>query len=183
MAGGSVLSVVYDRIGRRHLWALCAGVLAAHAVLFFYPPGKVARAASYRAFKAVDRMNTNALTAVQALRRDGPLTIVHYGSSVASRHLAYYFPEDYVVVLPGSPANPAPAAASQVFYQHEALSVPAGVAGLIRPGSRKIVCLLPWNAKPSDLPGAKQHGAVYYLDRAPGTSVAIGPYRLVRLAQ
>ena len=178
MAGGGVLAAVKEKMSDRQALALCGAVAAVHAVLFFYPPSRTARAASYRAAAAVDRMNNGALAAIKSLRRQGPLTIVHYGSSVATRHLYYYFPDSYVVVLPGRPGQPA-GERPQVFYHRETLPVPAGASGLIGRGSQKVVCLLPWNARPSDLPGAKRYGAVYYFERSPGTTLNIGPYRLV----
>jgi hypothetical protein len=146
--GGGALSAFSRRSQDRHLLAICTAVIAIHAVVFFYPPGKIARAASYRAFKAVDRMNTGALTAIETLRRSGPVTIVHYGSSVATRHLYYYFPDEYVVVLPGRPGESEQADDVQVFYRRRSLPHPDGAAGWLRPGTRKVICLLPWNANP-----------------------------------
>jgi len=182
VAGGGVLAALVERFGERRVWAACAAVAAGQALLFFVPPGRLARASSYRAVAAVDRMNSGALSAIRALRSDGPITIVHYGSLVAWRHLAYYFPDDYVVVLPGTPARPTPREASYVCYRHQPLHVGSGAAGLIRHGSRKVVCLLASNSTAADLPGSKPFGPVYYYDRSPGTSLAIGPYKLAPAA-
>jgi 4-amino-4-deoxy-L-arabinose transferase-like glycosyltransferase len=172
--GGAVLAPWSARWGKQGLAATAAGVVVVQSVLFFLPPTRIARAASYRAVAAVDRMTTGAMTSIEALRRQGPLTIVHYGSSVASRQLAYYFPEDYVVVLPASAGE-----STEMYFEHQPLGSPAAAAGLIRPGARRIVCLLPWNSKGAELPGWKRRGPVYYRDRSSGENVAIGGFTLV----
>jgi 4-amino-4-deoxy-L-arabinose transferase-like glycosyltransferase len=178
LGGGAVASALERASGRRLAW-VCVAMAAVHALTFLFPPGRLARATSYRAVAAVDRMNTAALTAVQSLRQRAPVTIVHYGSLVAPRHLGYYFPEDYVVVLPGAPGRPAPGETPQLYFNHSPMPVPAGAAGALRPGSQRVVCLLPFNAKPSDLSGWRTRGPVFYLDIPPGP-LQIGPYTLVR---
>jgi hypothetical protein len=179
VAGGGALATLRWTNSDRQLFSVCAAAVFLHTVTFFYPPSRTAKAASYLAAAGVERMNRGALDAIATLRREGPLSIVHYGSSVATRHLYYYFPDVYVVVLPGSPGQPKPEDPVQVFYHRESVRLPSGASGLIGSGSRKIVCLLPWNAKPDDLPGASRFGAVYYLNRAVGSSIRIGPYRLI----
>jgi hypothetical protein len=179
VAGAAVLAALWTGVPDRRLAGACAAIVALHSVLFFYPPTRVARAGSYRAAAAVDRMNTGALSAIDALGREGPITIVHYGSSVATRHLSYYFPNTYVDVLPGRPDHASPGRPSQVFYGHENVSLPEGASGLIGRGSKRVVFLLPWDARPEDLPGARRFGAVYYFDRKPGSALRVGPYNLL----
>lgn len=168
--GGGVLAYSLAEWNSRSLTAAAAAVVAVHTVLFFHPPTKLAKASSYKAVAAVDRMTTDALQAIQTLRGSGPVTIVHYGSAVASRQLEYYFPDDYVVVLPDE----------QVFYRHQPLPKPVDAAGLLRPGSRRMICLLPYNATGKELPGWRKQGPVYYLDLQNPEEVAIGPFRVIR---
>jgi hypothetical protein len=172
-AGGGVLAA-FCRSGRR-VNVTAGAVVALQTILFFCPPTKLAKAASYRHVAMVDRMTTGAMKSIEALRRDGPLTIVHYGSSVASRELAYYFPEDYVVVLPASPSERA-----QIWYHHQTIDAPDGSAAALRPGSSTVVCLLPWYSKGGELPGWSQKGAVFYRNAGTVHTVNIGPFQLIR---
>lgn len=164
--GGGVLARFRNSWTPRQVAFAATAVVAVHTVLFFKPPTKLAKASSYKTVAAVDRMNSAALDAISNLRGVGPVTIVHYGSSVASRQLEYYFPDDYVVVLPDQ----------QVFFRHRALAKPADAAGLLRPGSRRVICLLPFNATGRELPGWSKQGPVYYLDLDAPAQVAIGPF-------
>jgi len=177
-----VLAAWIRRTGRSAM-SLAAIVIMLNALLFFEPFSKLAKASSYRAVAAVDRMNSNALQAIDTLRRGHPLTIVHYGSSVASRHLEYYFPDDYIVVLPGNPAHPTPDDPIRMFYHHAEMGPLQPASGRMPHGSRRLVCLLPFQAKPSDLPGWKAFGPVYYLDRTSDAPLKIGPYILYPDAQ
>jgi len=173
LAGSGVLAAFCQE--RRRVVRVAAAVVAVQTILFFFPPTKLAKAASYRHVAAVDRMNTGALTAIEGLHREGPLTIVHYGSSVASRQLTYYFPHDYVVVLPATAGERA-----QIWFEHHAIDGPADAAAYLRPGSTGVVCLLPWYSKGAELPGWRKEGAVYYLNAGAAHTINIGPFSLVR---
>lgn len=174
VAGAGVLAAFATRRGVNVMTAASAAILLG-SFLFFFPPGKIAKASSYRAAAAVNRMVDRALDSISALQKDGPLTIVDYGSSVASRQISYYFPDDYVVVLPGSPANPAPDEQPQVYFHHAPLPVPAGRIEPLRPGSRAVVCLLPWNDRGTELPDWEQSGSVYYREVS-STPIQVGRY-------
>src|SRR5262249_13035044 len=84
-AGGIILAAAVDRLGHRQTLVVALSVMAVQSLIFFRPPGKIARAASYKSVAAVDRMTTRAITDIRTLRNSGPATIVHYGSSIASR--------------------------------------------------------------------------------------------------
>jgi len=174
-AGGGVLAAFCRSKAGRRVHVTAAAVVVLQTILFFCPPTKLAKAASYRHVAMVDRMTTGAMTAIEDLRRDGPLTIVHYGSSVASRELAYYFPEDYVVILPAAPSERA-----QIWFHHQNVEAPAEAAAALRPGSSTVVCLLPWYSKGAELPGWSQRGAVFYQDVGAARTVNIGPFQLIR---
>jgi 4-amino-4-deoxy-L-arabinose transferase-like glycosyltransferase len=168
--GGGVLAALRPAWTGRQLAAAATAIVAVHSWFFFRPPSGLARASSYKAVAAVDRMTDGALDAISALRGSGPVTIVDYGSAVAFRQLEYYFPDDYVVVLPDR----------KVFFRHRPLPKPSDAAGILRPGSRRIVCLLPYNSNGSQLPGWRKQGPVYYTDLNDPAQVAIGPYLVIR---
>jgi hypothetical protein len=174
-AGGGVLAAFCRSGAGRRVNATAAGVVVLQTILFFCPPTKLAKAASYRHVAMVDRITTGAMTSIEALRRDGPLTIVDYGSSVASRELAYYFPDDYVVVLPASPSERA-----QIWFHHVTIDPPEGAGAALRPGSSTVVCLLPWYSKGAELPGWTQKGAVFYRNAGAADTVNIGAFKLIR---
>lgn len=171
-AGGLVCAAFFRQASTQRVLLAAVVLMSLHVLTFFEPPGKVARAASYRAAAAVDRMTASAINGITALSGNGPVTIVDYGSSVASRQLSFYFPDAYVVVLP-SGTGPA-----EAYYHHAPLARP-GDQAVILPGSRRVLCLLPWNATAATLPGWHHSGAVYYRDRVPGSPVRVGPYTLI----
>ncbi len=182
--GGGALAAVLERFGSRRVFTLACAMIVVHTVLFFKPPSKLARAASYKAVAEVDGMNRTALNAIQSLRRDGPLTIVDWGSSVAWRHLQYYFPDDYVVVLPGDPSIPAsPGASSIMVYHREGMDAPQGAAGWIRPGTRRIVCLVPVDVTSPEFSSWHHLGnayySLYYRDYSGSRSIRIGSFTLI----
>ena len=181
VAGGVALASFLHRIQSRRAFAAAALVVMAHALIFFYPPGTIAKASSYHAMKAVDRMNTSALTAIEFLKGGKPLTIVHFGSSVAYREVEYYFPDDYLVVLPGAPGAAASDRPVAGYYHHSSLLLPPGDQGAILPGSRRIVCLVPLFTRRSAMPGWRAYGPVFYKDISPAMpNFNIGPYTLIR---
>jgi hypothetical protein len=179
LAGGAVLSRLLASSTAAKVY-VAAGILAvAHASTFYHSPYHLAEAASYNAVRRVDRMTTEAIGALNALRAQGPLTIVHYGSPVASRQITYYFPDDYVDILPGQPGLHATGEPVYTFFRHRGIS-PGDVPeeGLIRAGSQRIACLVPPYAHTS-LPGWRKAGPVYVLDVIPQKGVEIGDYRLI----
>jgi len=139
--------------------SLATVVLASHALIFFHPPGRLGRATGYQAVAAVDRMTTEAIESVRAVRGPSALTIVHYGSLVASRHLSYYFPEAYVIVLPapGGPVDERP----QKFYRHQPLPVSQAAGLSVPPDSGRILCFPPPKSGPTDFAGWQRSGPIY----------------------
>ena len=183
VAGGGVLASALSLDAAALSWKRVArvsvAVIAAGSFLFFVPPTRIAKAASYKAAAAVNRMTAGAITSVEALSRDGPVTILHYGSAVASRQLMYYFPDDYVVELAGRPDQPDPNQAPRVFYHHQALQTPPG-KGLVLPGSRRILCLVPLGDAPPGPQNWRKYGSVFFLSPVPPGPFQIGPFTLDR---
>lgn len=170
VAGGGALAAFCRGRVAHPLRTVGVGVVVLQTALFFFPPTRLAKESSYRHVAAVDRMTRAALQSIEEARAEGPLTIVHWGSLVASRQLTYYFPEDYVVVLPASAAE-----RPQIWHRHKAVEAPGPGEAYLRPGSSRLVCLLPWNSKGDELPGWKRKGAVYMLDPIDGV-VRIGAF-------
>ena len=183
VVGGGVLAAAFRLQPGPDFWKRLArvsvAVVAAGVFLFFVPPTRIAKAASYQAAAAVNRMTAAAMNSVEALRGGGPVTIIHYGSAVASRQLMYYFPDDYVVELAGRPDQPDPNQPPRVFYHHQPLSTPSG-KGLILPGSRRILCLVPPGAVPPGPQVWQKYGPVFFLAAVPGGALQIGPFVLER---
>lgn len=180
IAGGVVLARFLDRKGSDRVFTAAALIVVSHVLIFFYPPGKIAKASSYRAAAAVDRMTARALQSIELLRSGKPVTIVHFGSSVASRQIEYYFPDDYVLVLFGDPRKPAVEQPPMAFYHHTPVLVQPGTTLAMHPLSRRLICLAPFGAKPSDLPGWRPFGSVFYKDIGFAPKITIGPYNLIR---
>lgn len=180
IAGGAVLASFLARtnpvrLTDRRFQVTAVGVAAVNAYLFFYPPRGPARASGYNAVVSVDYRTRSVIDAIKELRRDGPLTILHYQGIVTWRQLAYYFPDDYVVYLPPNPGDP-----SWTSLNRETAF--AGLPSTELLGTKRLVLVDPQTDAAILLEeGWKQHGAVYYLDAAASTEVQVGPHRLTRL--
>ncbi len=187
LAGVTVLSVVGGAVLGRLLKTQPAStvyiaatlLVLAHTADFYRPRFHLAEAASYGSVRNVDHMTSEAVHAIQALRQDGPVTIVHYGSPVTFRQIAYYFPADYVNALPGSPVQPAVGETASTFFRHRQLAVPADAAGRIAPGSKRLICLAPGNIPDSALPGWRRQGPVFVMEPIPESGVKLGDFRLI----
>jgi hypothetical protein len=171
VAGAAVLA----RMPRPYVAAAVA--MGIHAATFLFPVGEAMRASSLAKVIEVDRNNGAVLSTLTRLRAGGPATIVYYGGPITFRHLAYYFPDDYVVLLPGTPAEPAGGAPVHVFHRRRPVPPPREV-GTLRPGSRRVLCIAPAGAGPT-APGWLVAGPVTYFDFEGRTEVAVGPHKLV----
>ena len=178
VAGGAVLSTVLERFRSRRVWTTATLAVAAHCVLFFCPPYHAARASSYGFVREVDAMMASAIDGIADAGRGEPFTIIHWGSPVTSRQIEYYFPNAYTVVLPGSPDRAAPGEGPMVFHHHATIPLPAGVSGLIHPGSRRIVAILPAR-NAGILPGWTRHGPLFVLDAIPDAGITLGEHRIL----
>jgi hypothetical protein len=173
--GGGVLAALRPQWSARDLYIAAALAIAAHAITFFRPPGQLARASSYKAVAAVDRFTRGAIDSVRSLAPSGPLTIVHYGSPVASRQLSYYFPDAYVVVLP-SPGHSADEGV-EVFHRHATFASPAGTRVELPGGPNMLVCVRA--TTPRNPAIWAKAGPIYYRKWAGCRPVTIGEYTLI----
>lgn len=176
LLGAGVLAALLAKWQFRSLFVPLILILQLHAWLFFFPPSRLGRASGYKAVVAVDRLTRGAIDGVRALDGKGQLIIVHYGSPVASRQLTYYFPDAYVVVLPG-PGHSANEYA-EVFHHHVPLAPQPGTTVDLPAGLTTVVCVRP--TPPNDPSRWAQSGTVYYrrwINQAP---ITIGGFSLVR---
>jgi hypothetical protein len=156
VAGGLVLAQLVRRAAPGRVYTAAALVAVVHIWAFYRSPYHIAEAASYGAVRNVDRMVSDAIGALNDLRADGPLTIVHYGSAVSWRQIAYYFPDDYVNVINGDGAP------VFVYYKHREL--PQTRNGRLRPESRRVVCLASPALTSASFPGWRKSGPLWVLD-------------------
>ena len=177
VVGGAVLNGFFQKRWPNRLAPAAALVVGLNAVLFFVPPGRLARASSYRAVKAVDGITRSTFDAIRHLRDNGPLVIVHCGSAVAWRQLAYYFPEDYVVVLPSAYG---PGEAWTIFRGR--IQETHGRSGDIHlPGQLRVVCL-PAHWQPHAFKAAagwRQYGPASYRDPEANQRISLGAFELI----
>jgi hypothetical protein len=174
--GGGVLAALLARWQLDGLFVTLLLILPLHAWTFFFPPSRLGRASGYKAVVAVDRLTRNAIDGVRALDGKGQLIIVHYGSPVASRQLTYYFPDAYVVVLPG-PGHSANEYA-EVFHHHVPLAPQPGIRVDLPAGLTTVVCVRP--TPPDDRSKWAQSGSVYYRQWIQQAPITIGGFSLAR---
>jgi 4-amino-4-deoxy-L-arabinose transferase-like glycosyltransferase len=176
IAGGGVLARFLNRKytpGPLRVLLLAGAVAMVNAYLFFYPPRGPARASGYNAVVAVDYRTRSVIDSIKELRREGPVTILHYRGIVTWRQLAYYFPQDYVVYLPANPGE-----SSWTIFNRETLPSPVE-SGELPPQSKRVILLDPFT-DPAALAaeGWTRQGLAYYRDLAPRSELKVGPYRL-----
>jgi hypothetical protein len=178
LIGGAVLARLLANAAASRIYIAAALVAVAHASDFYHPRLHMGEAASYGSVRNVDRMTSEAIGAIRALHRDGPVTIVHFGSPVTFRQIAWYFPTDVVHALPGSPQQ---AAVGPVFsyLRHQQIPAPEGAAARIGALSKRLICLVPRDTPETALPGWKRRGPVFVLDNIPEGGVKIGEFRLI----
>jgi hypothetical protein len=180
--GGAVLSCLVEGHRRRRVWAMSAAAVVAGSLLFFLPPRwKLARAASYRAVAPIGRITDAAISAIDEVSKDDRSVIIDYGFPVSYRQIAYYFPDDYVVFLPGMPSSPASAGDASVFLHHKSSARSDGNNIVLPPGG-KVLFLLPQGVTPRELapelPLTSRKGRVFYTTSLPQQQFRFGAYRL-----
>jgi hypothetical protein len=183
LCGGAALAALVESQGRTKLLAAAAGAAAVSAVLFFVPlPGNIARASTYRAVAGIGRITDGALSAIEEIHKRGRAVIIHYGFPVSYRQISYYFPDDYVVLLPGTPEEPSSGGDAWVLFHRKVAAVYRSGSEVIVPPGGEFVFLLPPGVVPRklapELPRAAQVGRVYHLPALPAKGFWLGSYRL-----
>ena len=93
-------------ISKVRLWILAAAVaVLLNLAAFFSPPKGIAQACSYRAIRHIDRLTRATCTAIESLRRTGPVTLIAYDHQIPWRNFSYYFPDTPLLVLRNDPRN------------------------------------------------------------------------------
>ena len=181
LCGGAVLESLVRSPGGWRIGGMAAGAAAISSLLFFVPlPLKIARATTYRAVAGGARITDAAIYAIENIRKRGPAIIIHYGFPVSWRQISYYFPDDYVVFLPGVPGDSAPSGDAWILQHRKLLSAYRSGSSIILPPGRQLVFLLPQGVRPmqvaTDLPASKQLGRVFYLCGLPRKQFRFGWY-------
>ena len=174
LVGGAVMAAFLRRMASRRVAVTALGMAAINAILFFFPPGRLAAASSYKAVAAVDRRTQRVFSAIADAKGDGPAAIVDYRALVTWRHLSYYFADDTVLNLDSDPTGYSWTVRHRktVHIMHPADKLP---------GLRRVILLAP-SENPVALVGDGwlRRGPVYYRDVEPGAKITIGPYQLLQ---
>lgn len=183
VCGGAVLASLAKGDTNRRAWALAGLAVAVCALFFFLPPHwELARATSYRAVASIARITDGAIAAIGQVSERERSVIIDYGFPVSYRQISYYFPDDYVVFLPGMPASPSSAGDAWVFFHHKMFSAYPHGSEVVLPAAENTLYLLPWGVFPRKLapglPKAAQNGRVFYSNSFPQTEVQFGAYHL-----
>jgi 4-amino-4-deoxy-L-arabinose transferase-like glycosyltransferase len=184
LLGGWVLSRLPAPSPARGLIPLPWGVAAAvavgiNALLFFRPLPAPANAASYGVVRWVDGVTDETFRAIRELKAPGPVFLVACEPFVTWRKVAYYFPDDPVLVLTGCPAVSDPA---KIWVSLRRTShAPATDAGeILLPENRRIIWLLPPEPDASRLlekvTPLGQLGPLYYSDARRGARYKFAGY-------
>lgn len=183
LAGGAVLARFVQARSVQPLARVALAVLALNAALFFLPPGRLARAASFRAVRNIDREVTAALESIASLRNRTPLAIIHYGAITSWRQLEYYFPGDFVFVVSQNPADATAREEPWLFHNRRRRPLERAGSAILLPDRCRIVCLLPPGQKSSAVlsPGGgwTEHGPVVYSDSISGGILTVGGQRFL----
>lgn len=176
LIGGTVLQSFLSAKRERWLVPVAVTAVSLNALVFFYPPGRLASASSYRAVAAIDHRTREVFEDIQDLKRGAAIAIIEYRGVVTWRHLTYYFPDDPVQFL-----SPDPSAPSWTVLHRKTVDVTN--SGRRLPGPKRIILVTPF-ADDGQMyaSGWKKHGSTYFRDLEPGAEIAVGPYRLVQPA-
>lgn len=114
VVGGAALAAGIPRV---RLVPVAALVASLNLLLFFAPPGRLARACSYQAVHRIDLRTRVVLSRIRDLHTKGAHCIEYEASVPTWRQVGYYFPSDYVRV-----GGPDP------FLLHQNRRIPPGAA-------------------------------------------------------
>jgi hypothetical protein len=174
IVGGRTLDLWLQQAGNSRVVATAAVAACANAALFFYPPGRLAAAASYKAVRSVDRQTQDVFAAIRHLKANSPVSIVEYHGVITWRHLSYYFPNDPVLYLAANPSE-----FSWILLHRSPVETKQPPVFL--PGPRRVILISTLEKRSEMLAqGWKQYGPAYYRDVRPSEQVVIGPYRLTQ---
>jgi hypothetical protein len=167
LLGGLVLARFLESSPRRSglRWALTLTLATGfNALLFFRPLPSPANAASYRVVRWVDDNTNTVFSAIEQLRAHGPLFFVSCQAPVTWRKVAYYFPDDPVLVLSACPEGGGELSTAWIAQYARTRSPVVRDGEIVLPRDRTIVWLLPADPELKKVLGGvvalRQHGAV-----------------------
>jgi hypothetical protein len=178
LVGGAVLDAFLSRYRINSPIPALIGVAAMNAAIFFYPPGRLARASGYGAVAFVDGRIQSVFESIREVKAASePSAILYHRAITTWRHLMYYFPDDYVFYLADEPGD-----YSWILRRRMTTSVQHPATTL--PGVKRAILIAP-NEDPLALlaDGWHKHGRIYYRDLQPGAQITVGPYRLTQPIQ
>ncbi len=148
-------------------WALAAGV-----VLFFIPPGGVARASSFRAVRSIDSRMQSVMGSIRELGEVQELALLHHGDVVTWRHLFYYFPQHRVMYLPTDTGE-----GCMTLFRRD-LEDNQNCSTRLVPATRYVLLAPHLDPEWLGAHGWKRHGLIYWRDASPGLELELGRFRL-----
>jgi 4-amino-4-deoxy-L-arabinose transferase-like glycosyltransferase len=155
--------------------AVCLNVL-----LFFRPLPAPANAASYGVVTWSDGLANATFRAIRELKNSGPVYLVACEPFVTWRKVAYYFPDDPVLVLTGCPGGSGDVSRTWVSHQRTSHPPPADADEILLPENTRIIWLLPpepgvTKSLEEAIP-LEQLGSLYYFDARGGERFEFGGY-------
>lgn len=162
-------------------WALCAALaVSLNVYLFFRPLPAPANTAAYKVVTWVDRTAESTFAAIRELKASGPVFLVSCTPFVSWRKVAYYFPEDPLLVLSECPGGSRDLDAVWVSWRRKTGPPSTRNGEILLPAGRRIVWLLP--EEPHVRTGLEQaaplrrHGPLFYSDLTLGREFEFDDY-------
>jgi len=174
LIGGAVMGRLLNACSMARVYTAAALLTVAHASDFYHPRFHLGEMASYGFVRTIDRLTTENIQAIASLQQHGQATIIHGGSPLSFRQIAYYFPDQYVVALGTQPGE-----SSFTFFRHRQVPAPKEAAAWIGPETRQLIYLPPRGFSADGLPGWRRIGPVFVLDAVPQDRVRIGGQTLI----
>jgi hypothetical protein len=174
IVGGFVLHSWLKSIHSRRVTVTALAAACVNALLFFYPPGRLAAAASSKAVTFVDRRTQAVFNAINEVKGNAAAAIIEYRGVVTWRHISYYFPDNPVQFLAPDPTD-----YSWTVLRRKTIETTHPPKFL--PGPKRVILIAPFANRAEMLgDGWHNHGPAYFRDVEPGAQIAVGPYRLTQ---
>ncbi|MGH9631002.1 MAG: glycosyltransferase family 39 protein [Bryobacteraceae bacterium] len=181
LLGGRVLSALSQSGDRKNRWAYAAAAACAVSLfLFFKPPSDPIRLSSYKAIRDVDRTNSAAFESLRDMARSSRLFVITYQFPVSWRQVAYYFPDQPLLVL-NTPIDSASETGNMFQFLHGEVGDPKMTGNAVAlPLGARVVILLPPDPRLKEILQRQiplsSHGPLLYTDVKAGTSFKFGSY-------
>ena len=185
LLGGWALSRLREKsAGRIPLrWTTAATVaVAINVFLFFRPLPSPANAASYRVVRWVDGITNDTFGAIRELKASGPIFLVACEPLVTWRKVAYYFPDDPMLVIEQCTQASGDGHGVWLAGKTKTQTPEIGPEGILLPSDREIVWLLPPEPRIrqqlEEAATLKPLGPLFHSRPGPGAKFRLGGYSL-----